>query len=967
MKTQKKHFPIVGIGASAGGLAAFESFFSEVTDDTTMAFILVQHLSADHESMLCDLMRGYTPLDVFVATEGMKVEQRCVYINPPAHNMSITNGKLFLSPYSESQHLPIDFFLESLAQDSREFGVGIILSGSGEDGSKGVVAIKKNGGIVIVQDPQTSGYDGMPSAAIQKGVEDAILSPDKMAHYLNHHFSHTVKKSFPHQGDVWSDDELYNIFELLRHECHHDFSYYKSSTIHRRIARRMVMCKITHLDEYRHYLENTPSEIVALFEDFLIGVTSFFRDQESFDVLEKKAISDLWSPDFPQKPIRIWVAGCSTGEEAYSLAMLVREYLEKIKKNVTVQIFATDIDTHSIAIARTGVYSQESINNISSHRVSHFFQKEANGTYRVDKIIRDMVIFSQQNIIQDPPFSKLDLISCRNVLIYMSPKLQQKVIPLFYYALNPHGKLFLGSSENIGDFGDLFTVVDQKAKLYKRKETFNERDSMGKHRYIPQLPLTVLTAKTEKTTTPLKVHLRELMYHSLWEYKHLSGAIINQEGDILYLYGGMGNYLQLPSGETTPNNIISMSNGDLHRELRIALHHALLTKKETHAINVEINQEGRGVPSFVNITMTPIGDGVMTDESHFLLSVIIEEGAICQDVTNDSGSLDEKSKITSLQRSLAEQETYLKLLTKKLESSNQELKLFQEESQSLNEELQSTNEELETSKEELQSVNEELSIVNSELHTKVADLSRANNDMNNLFAGTNIGIVFVDHELCVMRFTPAITDVIHLIVTDLGRPIAHIVSNLEGYSSLVKDTQNVLDTLIPLEIEVSTHDEKYYLMRIQPYRTLENIIEGAVISFINITEIVQMRHALEKANETSRLAIVVRDAFDAITVQGLDGKTLAWNSGAVRMYGWSEAEALQLSVRQRIVEPEKEGELLKITQLSEAMVLEPYKAQRLTKEGKSINVWIISTALVDDQGVMYAICTTERLIPIKED
>jgi two-component system CheB/CheR fusion protein len=821
--------------------------------------------------------------------------------------------------------------------------------------------------MVMVQDPQTSDYDGMPIAAIEKGVAHAILSPEKMGYELDQYFSHPLKKWHIPKVYSWSEGELYSIFELLRNECHHDFSHYKTTTIHRRIARRMALCKINDLSEYIRYLEEKPREIVALFQDFLIGVTSFFRDKESFKVLETSVIPYLWSSDFPEKPIRVWVAGCSTGEEAYTLAIIIKEYMEKIKKNINVQIFATDIDTRSIAIARTGVYSQESLKNLSPQRISRFFNPESNGSYRIDKTIRDMVIFSEQNIIQDPPFSKLDLISCRNVLIYMSSQLQQKIIPLFYYALNPQGKLFLGSSENIGAFGYLFAPLDQKSKIYIRKEGIDERESMGKHRYIPELPLTLLSPKSEKTAVPLKVHLREMMHHSLLEHSRLSGAIVNQEGDILYLYGGMTRYLQLPSGETTVNNIITMSSDNLHRELRIALHHAVLTNEEKHTLRVAINQKENTSPLFVDVTVAPLGDGLHKGESPCLFGVIIEESRVNDVLTFDHKSPDEGSQIISLQNSLAEQEKFLKLLNKKLETSNRELKLFQEESQSLNEELQSTNEELETSKEELQSVNEELSIVNAQLQAKVFDLSRANNDMNNLFAGTNIGIVFVDHTLCVMRFTPAITDVIHLILSDIGRPIAHIVSNLKGYSSLVKDTQSVLDTLTPLEIEVCTHDEKYYLMRIQPYRTLENIIEGAVISFINITEIVQMRHALEKANKTSRLAIVVRDAFDAITVQGLDGKTLAWNNGATRMYGWSEEEALQMNVRQRIVAPEKEVELLKITQLSQAMVLDPYKAQRLTKEGKSVNVWIIATALVDDQGVMYGICTTERLIPKKED
>ncbi|MDD5716844.1 MAG: chemotaxis protein CheB [Sulfuricurvum sp.] len=971
-------FPIVGIGASAGGLAAFEAFFSGIPSESEpgMAFVLVQHLSPDYTSMLVELVQRYTRMKVAQVEDGMKVESNCVYIIPPGRDMAFLNGSLqLLEPTAaHGRRLPIDFFFHTLAQDLHERSIGIILSGTGSDGTQGIRSIKEEGGLVIVQSPETTEFDGMPRSAIATGLADYILPPSEMANqlivYTAYVFGHLCSHEFGPGPKL--QNMMDKIFILLRARTGHDFSQYKPSTIQRRIERRLAIHQIEWIGEYVKYLQQTPAEVEALFHDLLIGVTSFFRDSEAFSTLEKEIIPKLFSLKSEDEAIRIWCVGCSTGEEAYSIAILFREYMETIQQNMTVQIFATDIDAGAIATARSGLYPATIAADISPQRLGRFFISEPNGSYRIHKTIRDMLIFSEQNVIKDPPFSKLDLISCRNLLIYMNADLQKKVIPLFHYALNPKGILFLGSSESIGDFGDLFSIVDQKSKLFSRKEETSGMKRTVLDRTIPiaGTTRTIAVRTVEKSSVTEKLPLRELMEQSLLRHIPLSAALVNEQGDILYLHGRTGVYLELPSGEVGVNNILKMAREGLRHDLSKALHKSVSAKERVRIPLLRV-QHNDTFTTF-NLTLQPVAMEALSESSLFL--VIFEE--VSADSLHAENAMvpaafgtdfvDQSKRIAALQQELYDQETFLQIANKKLETSNEELKSYNEEMQSLNEELQSTNEELETSKEELQSLNEELSTVNAELQTKVTDLSRINNDMNNLLAGTNIGTVFVDHKLCILRFTPAVTKIINLILTDLGRPVGHIVSNLIGYESFVDDIQSVLDTLIPKETEVQTREGKWYSMRIQPYRTIENVIEGAVISFIDISEIVQMREALQKANEMSRLAVVIRDAVDAITMQDVEGRILAWNPGAVRMYGWSEAEALQMNAHDRMVRSENKEELFKITELGNVKNVEPYKARRLTKEGSVVEVWITATPLLNEAGTIYAIATTEHLVPKKE-
>jgi len=1098
----KVSFPIVGIGASAGGLSAFEAFFSGMPADTDpgMAFVLVQHLAPDHKSILTELIRRYTRMQVTEVEDGMVVQPNCAYIIPPNRDMAFLHGALqLLEPANpRGQRMPIDFFFRSLAHDQHERAICIVLSGTGTDGTMGVRAIKGEGGMVMAQNPDSTEYDGMPRSALSTGLVDYELPPAEMPAQLIAYVAHAFGKSpWPVTATApKNENSLKKIFILLRAQTGHDFSLYKPNTINRRIERRMAVHQIQSIDGYVKYLQMTPQEVEALFRDLLIGVTNFFRDVDAFDTLEHLVIPKLFAGKPAGSVIRVWVPGCSTGEEAYSIAILLQEHCEELKKSFTIQIFATDIDSQAIAAARIGLYPASIATDISPERLAHFFSGEpGGGSYRIHKTIRDMLVFSEQNVIKDPPFSKLDLISCRNLLIYMGGDLQKKLIPLFHYALNPGGMLFLGTSETVGEYSDIFDILDRKSKLYLRKEDFPGMHRSVLGRYLPAM--TILDVQhpkaAEKILVPRKLPMRELTEQALLQQIAPAGALVNGQGNILYLHGRTGMYLEPAQGESGINNILKMAREGLRRDLTTALYKAVSSKEivRYNGLRVKTNSHYTSV----NLTIRPvINDPESTTETP--LFIIIFEEAQSADKTNgdllsvsSDPTSEEAARILSLKQELRAKEEFLQTANEELETSNEELKSSSEEMQSVNEELQSTNEELETSKEELQSLNEELATVNTELQTKVLDLSRVNNDMNNLLSGTGIGTVFVDHHLRILRFTPAITQIINLIKSDMGRPVSHIVSNLVGYDNLIKDIRLVLDTLIPKEVEVQTIENKWYMLRILPYRTLDNVIEGAVITFVDITEVkekdevlqqtqeqfkklfyeaplgvalidsltghfcevnpmfakivgrsieemlqinwISITHAddiqanldksallnageidgfqmekrhikkdgevvwinitisrtkvekkahprhlcmiediterrqaeemLRKANDMLRLAVVVRDSNDAITVQDLNGRIIAWNPGAERMYGWSEAEALLMNISDRVPEKLRKKALADVVKLSQAQILEPYHTQRISKEGNEMEVWITSTALMNEDGQMYAVATTERM------
>ncbi|MBB6479894.1 chemotaxis protein CheB [Spirochaeta isovalerica] len=838
--TSEIDFPVVGIGASAGGLSSFQSFFSglEESANPRMSFIIVQHLAPEHKSSLTELIRKCTSLNVYEVQNDMPVQINSVYVIPPAYNLLIEKGKLKLieADISKGHHLSIDLFFRSLADECHEKAICIILSGSGSDGSIGLRAIKGKGGMVMVQKPESAEFSSMPGNAISTGLVDFVLSPEEMAVQLQKYasFNFEISKEDSEEFESLPYKEVKHLFLLLKNQIGHDFSQYKSSTIMRRIKRRMAIKEIKTLKEYIDFTRESSEEVESLFYSLLIGVTNFFRDTGAFAYLEKEVIPGIIRNKENGSPLRIWVPGCSTGEEAYSIAILFYEYMYKANLPLNTTIFATDIDPLAIDRARSGMYPYNIKSEIKPEILNKYFNLEPDGRYfRISKKIRDLLVFSEQNLIKDPPFSKIDLISCRNLLIYMGPELQRKIIPIFHYALNPEGFLFLGTSESIGENGKLFKKINNKQKIYRRKDGFIGNRNIKIDNFLPDDNSARKQVKTN--TTQKGMALKDLTEKALLQNLSHAAVLVNSTGDIFYLYGRTGRFLEPSPGVQGIPNVLKMAREGLYQKLPGLLRKTVKTGKILTLEGLMVRTNGDFEK--IDIKITPVKGKDNSSESDYYL-IILERNykTSPKDISSSGESLSgSRGSIESLQQELTESREFLQSTQEELKAANEELKSSNEEMQSVNEELQSTNEELETSKEELQSVNEELITVNTELQMKVRELTRLNNDMDNLLAGTGIGTIFVDFQLCIMRFTPTVTKIINLINGDIGRPVNHILSNFKSHIDLVPLIQSVLDDLSLKEMEVETIDGTWYSMCIQPYRTLDNVIEGAVITFADIS------------------------------------------------------------------------------------------------------------------------------------
>ncbi len=876
---RSSNVPIVGIGASAGGLAAFESFFAgmPVDSDPDMAFVLVQHLAPNHKSILTELVRRYTRMQVYEVTDGIRVEPNCTYIIPPGRDMALLNGELrLLKPaMPHGLRLPIDFFFRSLAHEQRERAICVVLSGTGSDGTLGVRAVRGEGGTVMAQDTTTTEFDGMPRSAIGTGLVDYVLPPGEMARQLIA-FSRHAFGSRPSAGrrPSTNNDVLSQIAIIVRDKTGHDFSQYKQATLGRRVERRMSVHQIDSPEEYVDFIGETPGEAQAMFRELLIGVTSFFRDKEAFEALESEVIPKLFAGKPAGASVRVWVCGCATGEEAYSIAILLQEHLTTLTTTHPIQIFATDLDSDAIDQARTGVFPASIATDVSAERLARFFTRAAGSdVYRVHRVIRDHVIFSEQDVIKDPPLSKLDMICCRNLLIYLNAELQRKLLQLFHYALNPGGRLLLGTSETLGEFAPLFDVVDRKQKLFRKERQVSEQPTLSGFIPRPIEPSAGRILADARRRDEPAVTGREVAEHTLLAHFRRAAVLINGRGEIVYIHGRTGKFLEPAEGDAGMN-VVTMARDGLRPALTSALQRSVAGKKPVEFLGLRVRTNGD--EAYVNLTVRP-AEGMGGVEPNLFLVILEDIPTPVPPVIDESletlvdntavPPAEATQRIATLEREVRTKDEYLQSTIEQMETTNEELKSTNEEMQSVNEELQSTNEELETSKEELQSVNEELATVNTELQIKVSDLSRVNNDMNNLLAGTGVGTLFVDHELRIARFTPAITEVIHLIQGDVGRPVAHVASNLLGYDRLVEDIQGVLNELVPFEKEVQTKVGEWYMMRIRPYRTLENVIEGAVIAFVDITDRKRLEASWLEARDfsdgivaTIREPLVVLDA-----------------------------------------------------------------------------------------------------------
>ena len=847
---KQEAFPIVGIGASAGGLEALELFLKHVPAGSGMAFVIVQHLDPTHKGIMVELLQRTTRMPVVQVRDRLKVAPERVYVIPPNKDMSILHGVLHLLEPAAPRglRLPIDFFFRSLADDGQARSIGVILSGMGSDGTLGLRAIKEKAGVVFVQAPASAKFDGMPRSAIDAGLADVVAPAEELPGRIIDYLKHAPLIAQPGPPlESKTQSALEKVFILLRTQTGHDFSPYKKSTIYRRVERRMGLHQIDTIATYVRFLRENPQEIELLSKELLIGVTSFFRDPPAWEQLKDEVIPSLLAAHPKGGVLRAWTPGCSTGEEAYSLAMVFKEALEQVKPagNFSLQVFATDLDRDAIDRARAGVYSANIAADISAERLRRFFAEDEHG-YRVGKEIREMVVFAPQNVIMDPPFTKLDLLICRNLLIYLDQGMQKKLIPLFHYSLNPGGVLFLGSAETIGAFSHLFAPLARKARLYRRLDSALGAEPVEfPSSFVPYRPDAASAQPQARIPGP---NLQTLAEQLLLQRFSPAAVLTNDKGDILYISGRTGKYLEPAAGKANWN-IFAMAREGLRYELNIAFQKALRQKTAVHLKGVKVGTNG-GVQS-LDITVQPISEPAALQG---MVMIVFTEVATPPE-TKTTGKAPRASacsdSLAALERELQQAREEAQTCREQMQTSQEELKSTNEELQSTNEELQSTNEELTTSKEEMQSLNEELQTVNHELQAKVDELSQFNNDMKNLLDSTDIATLFLDEALIVRRFTPQTANIIKLIAGDAGRPITDITSDL-NYPEMVADAREVLRTLAFIEKQVAARDGRWFLVRIMPYRTLENRIDGVVITFSNITAAKRLEAQLRQTQAVTR-------------------------------------------------------------------------------------------------------------------
>jgi two-component system CheB/CheR fusion protein len=880
-------FPIVGIGASAGGLEAIELFLENVPENSGMAYIVVQHLDPTHKGMLPELLQRVSKMKVFQVKDRMVVRPNCVYVIPPNKTMSIRKGvlHLFQPIQARGQRLPIDFFLQSLADDRKELSVGLILSGMGSDGSLGLRAIKEKNGIVMVQDPESAKFDSMPRNAINSVPMDIVASPNELLRRLTEFLKHIPILVSDAAIEIKDKSSLEKINLLLRTYTGNDFSLYKKNTMYRRIERRMNIHKIDKIASYVSFLNENPKEIEILFKELLIGVTSFFRDAAVWEKIKETIIPAIISKLEPGSILRAWVPGCSTGEEAYSLAIVFKEALEKISPHggFSLQIFATDLDNDAIDIARKGIFPASISEDVSPERLKRFFLKTGDG-YFINTEIREKIVFAQHNVIMHPPFTKIDILSCRNLLIYLEPELQKKMIGLFYYSLCPAGIMILGSSETLGTQSHLFTSLDLKLKIFNRAVTILAPETVDFP--VNTFPRTKTEIIDKEVPSGPARNIQTLADQLLLQHYSPAGVLVNEHGDIIYISGRTGKYLEPAVGKANMN-IFAMLREGLRAEFPVAFRKAILKKESVVLHNIRIGANG-GYQS-LNVHIQWLSK---PEPLNGMLMIIFTD---LDEIKNTKIQALKEKKTLSNERQL-ELEKELKYAREKIQdtleemqSSQEELKSTNEELQSTNEELQSTNEELMSSKEEMQSLNEELQTLNAELQSKIEDFTSVNSDMKNLLNSTDIATLFLDKKLNISRFTVQAVKIFKLIKSDIGRPITDLVSDLI-YPDLPADALNVLKTLVYIKKQIPTKDGRWFSIRIMPYRTLDDRIDGLVITFFNISDLKEVEVKLHETEQMNRL--LLNSASDIIIKLAPNWKILEVNPAAEKYFGKKQEEII---------------------------------------------------------------------------
>ena len=891
-------FPIVGIGASAGGLEALDQFLGNVPENSGMAYVVIQHLDPTQKGMLPELLQRITRMKVFQVRDRMAVKPNCVYVIPPNKSMSILKGVLHLFEPIESRglRLPIDFFLRSLADDRQEQSIGVILSGMGSDGSTGLRAVKEKNGIVMVQEPATAKFDSMPRNAIDSVVVDIIAPANELPARLVDFLKHFPAVKADLEIEIKDKSSLEKIIILLRTYTGNDFSLYKKNTVYRRIERRMGVHNIDKISSYVRFLQENPKEVDILFKELMIGVTSFFRDTIVWEKLKETVIPNIIAKLKTGSILRAWVPGCSTGEEAYSLAIVFKEALEKVNPHggFSLQIFATDLDNDAIVIARKGIFPASIAADVSPDRLNRFFNKTDN-SYCVNDEIREKVVFAQHNITMHPPFTKIDILSCRNLLIYMDAELQKKLLSLFYYSINPDGIILLGSSETLRTQSHLFTSVDAKLKIYKRSVTKQRPELFDFPASFSRIkPINIEEQRSAKSI----LNIQTLADQLLLQHFSSAGVLVNENGDIIYISGRTGKYLEPAVGKANMN-IFAMLREGLRNEFPVAFHKAVL-KKETMVLrNIKVGTNGGTQTINVNIQWIdkpePLNSTVMiifTDVPEITgIKLRAEKGKKTSDSTMQS----------ELKKELQNAREEIQNTLEEMETSQEELKSTNEELQSTNEELQSTNEELTSSKEEMQSLNEELQTVNAELQTKIDDFARVNNDMKNLLDSTDIATLFLDKELNIRRYTIQTTKVFKLIKSDIGRPFTDLVSDLI-YPEIVDDALEVLRTLVFIQKQIPAKDGRWFSIRIMPYRTFDDKIDGLVITFVDISDLRQVEVKLHETGQMHRL--LLSSSSDVIIKLSTDWKILEFNPEAGNFFGKKREDVVNQNYIQMFI-PER--------------------------------------------------------------
>lgn len=952
----------VGIGASAGGQEALEQLFTAMPSDCGLSFVVIMHLPPDGLSFLAEMLGRYTTMNVVTAEEGIPLRPNHVYVIPPGQAMTMCNGLLHLKePGVVEQHRPIDCFLHSLAEEAGELAMAVILSGDGTDGGKGVQHIRDAGGVVIVQDPDSAINPAMPRSAIAGGASDIVLPAEKIPVTIAEIARRTCRLSSRTCREITLDEDLRAIFSIVKAKTGHDFSSYKSNTVMRRIERRMMVNDVAGLGKYIALLRENAQEAQALCQDILIGVTSFFRDPAAFDILAEKILPQLFEKRDPDEPLRIWHACCASGEEVYSTAMLIREYLSEHQLTNKVLIFATDIDEVAIAQARAGLYSDDIATNVGEERLKTFFVR-ANTHWQVSKSLREMIVFAHHSLIKDPPFSRLDLLVCRNFLIYLNSDMQKRLITLFNQVLKPQGVLFLGSSETVGHQSDLFAPIDKKWKIYERMESEHRSETIFPFAApVRRLPGTRHLAMPAAAGEPAPGIAAERL---LIERYCPPCVVVNDKYEVVHVTTRANDFLEVPVGGPT-RDILKMAREGLRPALRAAIYKALAEQKQVVFRGARIDSDmERGAE--VNVVVEPIdpqpsaGRMAMVTFEQVAAPVVGAVRVACEN-TLSGDEAPRELLIQQLEEQLRITHEQLQATSEQLESSNEgfvsaneELMSINEEFQAANEELQSSNEELETSKEELQALNEELVTVNAELQGKVDELNQANSDIENLLTSSEIATLFLDRQLIVKRFTPVMAGIFNLIPSDVGRPFRHLAGTID-WPGLSDDIQIVLERIVSIEREVKVAgDGCCYIMRVLPYRTTAGSIDGIVITLVDITE----RKRSEEAH--IRLAALVESSDDAIIAKNLDGIILNWNAGSENLFGYRADEVLGKPVT-LLFPPElreEEEEILRCLLANERV--EPFETVRLTKDGRRIEVSITASPIVDSQGRIIGISKIAR-------